>query len=91
MPRGAPEPAAPPWRRQRRLPLTAGARQGWPARVRAPQRGAPGQARRLQAGGAASLRFRLRLHAAPPVLDGPVGLAYLYTMYENKVRTFEIP
>ena len=39
LPRGAPDPGAPPCIRQRRLPLTAGDMQGLPARVLAPQRG----------------------------------------------------
>jgi hypothetical protein len=38
LPRGAPDPGAPPCMRQRRLPLTAGDRQGLPERVLAPQR-----------------------------------------------------
>jgi hypothetical protein len=39
LPFGAPEPAAPPCMRHRILPETAGAWQGAPERVRAPQRG----------------------------------------------------
>ena len=39
LPRGAPEPFAPPCIRHRLLPATAGERQGAPERVRAPQRG----------------------------------------------------
>jgi hypothetical protein len=35
---GAPDPAAPPCIRQRRFPLTAGDRHGWPERVRARRR-----------------------------------------------------
>jgi len=38
LPHGAPDPGAPPCIRQRRLPLTAGDRQGRPERVFAPQR-----------------------------------------------------
>src|SRR5258708_2514894 len=38
LPRGAPDPGAPPCMRQRFLPLTAGDRQGLPERVLAPQR-----------------------------------------------------
>jgi len=40
LPGTAPDPAAPPCIRQRRFPRTRGPRQGVPARVRAPQRGA---------------------------------------------------
>src|ERR1700675_4849895 len=39
LPTGAPLLAAPPCIRQRRLPLTAGDRHGFPLRVRAPHRG----------------------------------------------------
>lgn len=39
LPRGAPDPGAPPCIRQRRLPLTAGDLHGLPERVLAPQRG----------------------------------------------------
>ena len=39
LPSGAPEPAAPPCIRHRALPRVAGAKQGVPARVLAPQRG----------------------------------------------------
>jgi len=38
LPRGPPEPLAPPCMRQRGRPVTAACLQGWPARVRAPQR-----------------------------------------------------
>ena len=38
LPRGAPDPGAPPCMRQRFLPLTAGDLQGLPDRVLAPQR-----------------------------------------------------
>ena len=40
LPGTAPDPSAPPCIRQRRRPRTRGPRQGVPARVRAPQRGA---------------------------------------------------
>jgi hypothetical protein len=39
LPRGAPDPGAPPCMRQRILPATTGERQGLPDRVLAPQRG----------------------------------------------------
>jgi hypothetical protein len=39
LPRGAPEPAAPPCIRHLFFPFTAGAWHGVPERVRAPQRG----------------------------------------------------
>jgi len=39
LPRGAPDPGAPPCILQRFLPRTAGAKQGFPERVFAPQRG----------------------------------------------------
>jgi len=38
LPRGAPEPGAPPCMRHRALPLTGGAMHGLPERVLAPQR-----------------------------------------------------
>jgi hypothetical protein len=38
LPRGAPDPAAPPCIRQRRFPATAGDMQGFPERVLAPHR-----------------------------------------------------
>jgi hypothetical protein len=38
LPRGAPDPAAPPCIRHRRFPATAGDLQGLPERVLAPQR-----------------------------------------------------
>ncbi|PIT04157.1 hypothetical protein TSA1_27855 [Bradyrhizobium nitroreducens] len=47
-PLGAPDPGALPCMRQRSLPRIAGARQAWPSRVPAPQRGLAAIARVLR-------------------------------------------